>query len=142
MAYLGIILLSAGALLAFLFNWWPSLRGDYGWRWPYVAPSWARLSRLLPTLLLLLIYGVGLYFLRKRATWLYLLWVFGGALLLPVALLYWWGDPLSHLFRRTISGMTTGWLCCGFASDRLAGNVKAVAGIDVHLGTGFPAIWR
>jgi hypothetical protein len=107
----GIVIFSSVILLAFLLNLWPDLRGGYGWRWPYVAPTWDRLLRLLPTFLLLLVYSLGIYFLRKWIGWVYLIWVFAGALAIPLALLYWWGDPLNQLFLRTISGMTTG----GFA---------------------------
>ncbi len=106
-----IVALIGLVLLAFLLDWWPFLRGGYGWRWPYVAPTWNRLPRMLPALLVLILYVAGLRFLNRRAGKLFLLLVFVVSLLLPIALLYWWGEPLRQLFTRTISGLTTG----GFA---------------------------
>ncbi len=105
------MLLCALLTAAFLFDWWPALRGGYGWRWPYVQPELSRLPRLLPTLLTLAIYSLGLRGLWQRPGWLFLLWCFLGAFALPIALLFWWGHPPELLFARTLSGMTTG----GFA---------------------------
>ena len=107
----GLLLLCALLTAAFLFDWWSALRGGYGWRWPYVQPELSRLPRLLPALLTLVIYGLGLRGLWQRPGWLFLPWCFLGAFALPIALLYWWGHPLEQLFARTLSGMTTG----GFA---------------------------
>lgn len=107
----GILGLTAVLLLAFLFDWWPALRGGYGWRWPYLRPTFVQLPRLWPALLALSVYLAGLWLLGNRRTWLFVLWCLGGALIVPVALLVWWGDPLSLLFTRTVSGLTTG----GFA---------------------------
>ncbi len=108
---LGIWGLTAVLLLAFLFNWWPGLRGGFGWRWPYNPLTLAQLPRLWPALLALPVYLAGLWLLRNQRAGLFVLWCLGGALVVPVALLYWWGDPLELLFARTASGVTTG----GFA---------------------------
>lgn len=107
----GLLLLCVLLVAAFLFDWWPGLRGGYGWRWPYVQPELNRLPRLLPAVLTLVIYGLGLRLGWKRPSWFFLLWCFLAAFALPVALLFWWGHPLELLFTRTLSGMTTG----GFA---------------------------
>jgi len=125
-AVLSVILgVTAVLLLAFLFDWWPGLRGGYGWRWPYHQPTLDQLPRLGPALLTLLLYFLGLRFFWDRRAWLFVLWCFGGAFVVPIALLYWWGDPLGLLFVRTVSGVTTG----GFA---IAAQVREIGDMLVQ----------
>jgi hypothetical protein len=102
------VLTTAVVGLFLLFDWWPSLRGDFGWRWPYARPQLSSLPRLLPGLLLLIIYGIGVRFLTRRRAWLHVGWCLLGAAIIPVAFLYWSGNPLELLYRRTISAGVTG----------------------------------
>jgi hypothetical protein len=101
----GLTLLLAAA---FWRDWWPGLRGGFGWRWPYAAPELGRLVRLLPGALTLAAYGAGLYLLRRRPAPVYVAWCVAGAAALPIALLYYLGDPALHLLGRTITEGATG----------------------------------
>src|SRR5258707_2285306 len=84
-------------------DWLPSLRGDFGWRWPYEVPD---LARLLPAIVTVAIYVIGVS--RVRNTRLLLLWCFLGAIAIPVTCLFLLGDPYYLLATRTLSGQTTG----------------------------------
>ncbi len=81
----------------------PSLRGDFGWRWPYATPDW---PRLLPLIVTASLYIAGC--LRIRRTPILLLWCFAGTVAISVACLYVLGDPLYLLVTRTLSGLATG----------------------------------
>jgi hypothetical protein len=81
----------------------PSLRGDFGWRWPYAVPDWLR---LVPAVVVVGIYVIGC--LRIQRTPLFLLWCLLGTVAISVACLYVLGDPLYLLVTRTLSGLATG----------------------------------
>jgi hypothetical protein len=81
----------------------PSLRGDFGWRWPYAVPDW---SRLWPAAVTVAIYILGA--VRIRSLRGLLLWCFAGAIAISIACLYVLGDPLYLLATRTLSGLATG----------------------------------
>src|SRR5258708_8752146 len=89
--------------LLLALNWIPELRGDFGWRWPYAMPDWAR---LLPLILTVAVYVIGAVCIRS--TRLLLAWCFLGAVGIPLASLYLLGDPLYLLAPRTLSGQATG----------------------------------
>jgi hypothetical protein len=101
---LGTVLLGA----ALLFDWLPILRGGFGWSWTYEPPALQRVWLLAPSILILVIYGVGLALLRRAADWLLVVWCILGAVALPVGLLRVLGDPLFILFSRTVSQYATG----------------------------------
>jgi hypothetical protein len=102
-----VVLLSLVLGLALLLDWWPFLRGGFGWVWPYKSPNLTRLVRLLPGLLVLVVYGFGVVFLFRRANWLYIAWCLLGAVAVPTSLLIVTGDPIFLLLSRTISGQAT-----------------------------------
>src|SRR5438105_3907121 len=78
----------------------PELRGDFGWRWPYELPQWAR---LVPLIISLIVYiGLAQRLADGRAIQAL---AFLGAVLLPVACLFVLGDPLYLLITRTLSGL-------------------------------------
>ncbi len=118
-ALVGLALLLAAA---FWRDWWPGLRGGYGWRWPYAAPEPGLLPRLAPALVTLAVYGAGLHLLRKRPAPLYVGWCVAGALALPVALLAYLGDPALHLLGRTVTEGATGafWVAVEMGSPLAA----------------------
>jgi hypothetical protein len=103
--------------LALLFNWWPMLRGGFGWRWPYSAPGSEPFTKYLPFLFGIALYLLGLRLLTGRAAWLYVAWCVFGTMLLSVTLLMAQGDPLYLLFNRTISGLTTGGFTAATRTD-------------------------
>jgi hypothetical protein len=103
-----IIGLTLIAGLVLLFNYWPLLRGGFGWIWPYASPTASALARLAPALLTLLLFGAGLRLLRRSPDWLYLVWCIIGAFAIPIVFLLVAGDPLFLLFSRTISKISTG----------------------------------
>lgn len=108
--WLAVGLVVAGTALlalAFWFDWWPPLRGGFGWRWPRVDPDGATLRRLMPALAVLPLYGAGLWFLRRRAG-AYVAWCLLGAVAIPVVLLSVQDDPFFLLVGRTITSGTTG----------------------------------
>lgn len=88
---------------ALALNLFPSLRGDYGWRWPYAVPD---LPRLLPAIAAVSLYVWGV--MRIRPPRRLVLWCFLGAVTIPVACLFLLGDPLYLLATRTLSGQATG----------------------------------
>jgi hypothetical protein len=94
--------------VAILLNVWPMLLGGFGHRWIYEPPIAARIVRLAPGVLALLIYSAGLWVLRRRATPLFVLWAFLGAVVVPVSLMAVKGAPWVLLFNRTISTQATG----------------------------------
>lgn len=103
--------------LALLFNWWPMLRGGFGWRWPYSAPGSEPIARFLPFVFALTIYLMGLRLLSGRAPWLYVAWCVFGTMLLSLTALMAQGDPTYLLFNRTISGLTTGGFTAAIRTD-------------------------
>jgi hypothetical protein len=108
-AALAVILLVAALLgLALLFDWWPILRGGFGWSWDHVSSDVSTLLRLMPAIAILLIYGISIALLRGAADWLFLTWCILGAVAVPVSLLGVLGDPLFVLFSRTVSQYATG----------------------------------
>ena len=103
-----LLLFSIAIVLAILFDIVPFLRGGFGWRWPYLQPSWQTFKTLLPGILGLILYLIGVKVLFRRKTVVYLLWVFLGSLLLPIAFLRVMGQPFYTLYTRTVSILTTG----------------------------------
>src|SRR5262245_30285888 len=85
--------------LILALNWVAELRGDFGWRWPYAVPDWAR---LVPLILTVIAYVIGV--LRIQNTRLLLAWCFLGAIAIPLASLFLLGNPLYLLATRTLSG--------------------------------------
>ncbi|MCU0513135.1 MAG: hypothetical protein MUE40_11255 [Anaerolineae bacterium] len=90
----------------------PLLRGGevFNWQWPYV-PAWvAQPARVLLLTGAVALYGLAAgWSLRRPTARLALLIAFVGSALLPYGVV--WlrhSDPLLELFRRTISGVTTG----------------------------------
>jgi hypothetical protein len=85
----------------------PQLRGDYGWRWPYALVR--EPARLLPLMIALAIYLVGVrWLLSRRAAWL-LLWSVAAGVVLTLACLFVRSDPFFELSSVTLSGETGGW---------------------------------
>jgi hypothetical protein len=95
------------ALLA--LDWVPSLRGDYGWRWPYAFPPQYP-GRLIGLALVLAIYCIVAWWLyqKQRSHWM-LLWAVAGSIALSLGVLYVATTDLQYeLYTRTLSGLTTG----------------------------------
>jgi hypothetical protein len=103
-----LILLTLLLGLALLFDWWPMLRGGYGWQWQYKYPDLTHVARLLPGVLALAVYGAGVVALRRRPAPLFVAWCFLGTVAIPVALMAVKGPPLPLLLYRTISTDPTG----------------------------------
>lgn len=122
--FYAIIALTIILILAFLFDWWPALRGGYGWRWPYVYPELSRFERVIPALLAIIFYLLGVRILGNSRTFFYLTWCLLGAFIIPVALLNWWGDPLDLLFSRTVSGLVTGGFSVAAKSENLGQTIQ------------------
>ena len=109
-----IVLLSLLWAAALVLNFIPILRGDFGWRWPYQLPQ--DLTRLLPLVLALLLYVIGLRWLMRRRAAVLLIWAIVGSTGLTVAGLFVRGDPLFTLYSGTVDPGTTGW---HFAAARI-----------------------
>lgn len=99
---------AAALALILAFDLVPFLRGDFGWRWPYVPVA---IGRVLPLALMLILYLAGLIPLLRagRRGLPVVLWSFAGALLIPLAVIAARADDvLFALLARTASGITTG----------------------------------
>lgn len=110
--------------LALLFDWWPMIRGGFGWRWPYAAPGLKELARYLPFAFGLAIYLFGLRLFFRAASWIYVGWCVVGTLLLSLAALAALGEPLYLLLNRTISGVTTGGFSVAIRLDDLGNAIR------------------
>lgn len=119
-AYAVILGLTACLGTSLLFDWWPLLRGGFGWTWDYARPTAAAALRSLPAIAVLLAYAAGVHLLRGRADWIHVAWSILGAIAIPVAFLNVLGDPLFVLFSRTISRISTG----AFATSLTITNVR------------------
>jgi hypothetical protein len=105
-AYVAAAALIWAVVLA--LDWWPALRGGFGWRWGYAVPHppW----RVLPLLAAVAVYLCGLAFVFQRRTARALLvWVMAGSIGLVLAAQYVSGNPFEQLFGATASGVSTGW---------------------------------
>ncbi|GEM_PF-702677 len=98
-----ISLLACFVALVILRDWWPLLRGGFGWQWPYAAPTWLTVQRCWPAVLVIVAYAAGARWLARRPAALLLGWVVLSGCVLTIALLYVLDDPLWVLFSRTIS---------------------------------------
>lgn len=107
-AFIALILVTIFVVLALLFDVIPFLRGGFGWRWPYTAPTMITLRRLLPGVAALSIYLAGVRLLRKKATAVYLTWVFVSTIAITLSFLAVQGNPFYLLYTRTVSGLTSG----------------------------------
>lgn len=114
-----VITLIATLLLAFSASWWPleHLRGGAGWRWPYSVPDMP--LRLLPGIIVLVAYlGLGEWWSAhpgrqpKQALY-FLVYCALGGLIAQWAFLWSSGDPLYHLFTRTVSSLSSGFFEVG-----------------------------
>ncbi len=94
--------------LALLFDWWPLLRGGFGWQWDHVAPTGSTLRRCIPSLVAIALFLGGTKALRRAPSWAFVAWSVAGAIAIPVALLGIEGPPLQVLFARTVSPFATG----------------------------------
>lgn len=110
--------------LALLFDWWPMIRGGFGWRWPYAAPELTALARYLPFAFGLAVYLLGIRLFSRAASWLYVGWCVVATLLLSLAALAALGDPLYLLLNRTISGVTTGGFSVAIRLDDVGNAVR------------------
>lgn len=105
----------------------PSLRGDYGWRWPYAFPPehpW----RLVWLALALCAYAVGAFFtFRLRRAVPIIVWALVGSVVLAVITLYVTvSDPGYELYTRTASPGTTGWHYAAAEIDENGGLVETL----------------
>lgn len=105
---LAVFLLTALFSTLLFFDLWPFLRGDFGWRWPHEPATGQTLLILLSGAALLAVYLAGVWFLRRRPTWLYLTWVVLGTAVIAVHFLWLYGHPFDILYRRTVSTLVTG----------------------------------
>jgi hypothetical protein len=115
-----MLLVSVIIGLALLFNVWESLRGDYGWRWGYAAPD--RVGQWLPSLLAVIVYVAGAFFVRRRAQ--VIGWALLGSALLPFIFLGRWGEPLEFQFDRVASGTVSGPHLIAHQSDDFPNALK------------------
>jgi len=88
---LGVVVLSLIWALVLALNVWPMLRGDFGWRWPFVPLD--DLKRLLPLLLVIAVYLTGVKLFFKRRAGFLLAWTMIGTVLMTMAL--WLPDMIS-----------------------------------------------
>ncbi len=102
-----IIVLAALIFAAVLaLDVYPGLRGGAGWQWAYQAPQ-----ALLPVIALaagLVLYLIGLLWLRPRTVSGSLAWIVVSGTLLAVLVVGINGDPFYTLFTRTVSPVQTG----------------------------------
>ncbi len=115
-----ILLILALALLttlALAFDLSPLLRGGAGWRWPYEIP--AQPAKLIPGTLALIAYLViGEWWLAgEKRPRLFLWFCVLGGLAVQLAFLYFYGNPIEHLFLRTISTVSGGFFEVGVNMD-------------------------
>jgi hypothetical protein len=107
-----ILAISVLLSLALALDVSPWLRGGFGWRWQYAVPSW---GQAWPFLALTLIYAGAIVFLERRLTRPTLLapTLLGFAVvtvLMQLAVLHLTNpNPLSELFRRTVSPNSGGY---------------------------------
>ncbi len=101
--------------------------------------------RLLPAVLSILLFYGGLRFLRSARTAVYLAWCILGAILIPVTLLLWWGDPLDLLFTRTVSGLATGGFSVATKIENIGSTLQQwpalmpeLKGESIHVALGLP----
>ncbi|MEZ4595089.1 MAG: hypothetical protein R3D55_28695 [Chloroflexota bacterium] len=106
--FIALLLVTIFIVLALLFDVIPFLRGGFGWRWPYTAPTMDTLLRLIPGAAALIIYLVGVQLLREKPTPVYLTWVFVNTITITLSFLAVQGNPFYLLYTRTVSGLTTG----------------------------------
>ncbi len=106
----GIIAISLIWALAVGLDLFPQLRGDYGWRWPYIA-SPEHPERLLELAASLAIYiGGGWWLYQQRHVWPIIVWACAGGIGLTLAVLaVSTSDPIYELYTRTVTNLTTGW---------------------------------
>lgn len=86
----------------------PSLRGDFGWRWPYAL---ATIGRVLPLILGVMVYVGGAYALLRRTIRpiAILLWSMAGVAVLSLLVVNLRSENvLAEMFARTASTLTTG----------------------------------
>lgn len=105
-AFILIVSLLWAAMLA--LNLVPELRGDFGWRWPYVIPNnWLR---VLPLLAGVAIYfaGVGALMRARRARWM-MIWAVLASVGLTLASIFVTTSPLFKLYGVAVSPGVTGW---------------------------------
>ena len=106
--HLGIVVASLLWAMALAFDWFPWLRGGYGWQWMYEVPS-APL-RLVPLALGLFLYlAVGGWLIRRPRAVALLAWAVAGSVLLTLAGLFVSSSPLFKLYAITASGGPGGW---------------------------------
>ena len=125
LAYTLLSIISLGVSALLWVDGWPFLRGGYGWRWPYVSPTWAALSYLLPALLLVSVYLCGVWWLCKKSAWLFISWVFVGTCLIPLAFLRLLEQPFYLLYARTVSSLISGGYTAGTAITALPAALSA-----------------
>jgi hypothetical protein len=104
-------ILAASFIIALIvgFNVVPFLRGGewFGWQWPYEPVPF---PLVLPFLLILTIYLIGVFWLGERGKprWV-LLWAFLGAAVLPLLVIgLRHANPITELYYRTVSPTATG----------------------------------
>jgi hypothetical protein len=94
--------------LLILFDIFPFLRGDFGWRWPYQLAS---VARIIPLILGVILYIAGAYaLLQASARPLFVvLWSMAGVVVLSVLIVNVRAENvMAELFARTASTLTTG----------------------------------
>ena len=104
---LGVVVLSLIWALALALNVWPVLRGDYGWRWPFAPID--DLKRLLPLLVVSIVYLLGVKLLFRRRIGFLLVWTMIGTMGMTIAALAVRYDPWFQLYTVTLSPNTGGW---------------------------------
>lgn len=104
---LGVVVLSLIWALALALDVWPVLRGAHGWRWPFVPLD--DLKRLLPLLLVVAAYLMGVKLFFKRRIGFLLAWTMIGTTLMTIAALAVRYDPWFQLYTMTLSPNTSGW---------------------------------
>jgi hypothetical protein len=103
------IIALSGVILAalILFDIVPSLRGEFGWRWPYELA----VGRVVPLILGVVVCVGGGYILLRRTSrpLLFLLWSMAGVVVLSLLVVNLRSDNvLGEMFARTASILTTG----------------------------------
>lgn len=103
-----IALSGVGLALLIVLDIVPSLRGDFGWRWPYQLAS---LVRIVPLILGVIVYIGGAYAALRwtRRPTITLLWGMAGVVALSLLVVNLRTENvLAELFARTASTLTTG----------------------------------
>ncbi|MCP5100611.1 MAG: hypothetical protein GY943_34105 [Chloroflexi bacterium] len=130
--FIGLAVTTIGLAAALHYNWIPLLQSGYGWDWHYTPPTVEIWLAFLPFLAALLLYASGLWWLRDRETAVFLTAIIFLGIIVCIAVLAAYGNPLHLLYERTVSANASGAFQVGMGFDSLLDGIRtwpeAIAG--------------